>query len=117
MSAIKVHDILKMRVLVARGTARRLDEHIAESIEQDPRVLTLDLAGIDGIAPSFMDEVLVSIERIRQAQADSEGLTVVVQNPPTHLSSKFEAVGRGHGLSIMRGDDGAWIIVENKEMS
>ena len=69
----------------------------------------MDFSGVDGLTPSFFDELLVVIEECTEATAQAH-FRVTVEHPPTTLSSKFLAVGRGHGLSIEKASNGAWII-------
>ena len=43
-------------------------------------------------------------------RAETSRLRVTMMAPPTELSSKFLAVGRGHGLSVSKSEDGSWVI-------
>lgn len=106
---LRLADIVETEILVTREAARSLESHIFGKLVGDSGRLILDFEGIEGLTPSFMDELLEVIEN----QLNDEmmmGLEVVVLNPPTRLSSKFAAVARGRGLSILETDDQSWLL-------
>ena len=39
---------------------------------------------------------------------------LIVANPPTRLSLKFEAVARGHGMSVRALPDGSWLLTDTQ---
>lgn len=69
--------------------------------------MVIDLDGIEGITPSFLDEALSIIDE-SVIELGAKNLDVTILRPPTPLSSKFKAVGRGHGLLITETEDGGW---------
>jgi hypothetical protein len=69
----------------------------------------LDLNGVNGLTPSFFDELLLIIDESRRDSPESE-LSVTIQSPPTDVSPILVAVARVHGLSITQPDGGAWVI-------
>lgn len=82
---------------------------IESALASSPRALRLDFSGIDGLTPSFMDELLgVILETL--VPDNQRDLEIVVSNPPTRLSNKFSAIGRGRGLTIEEVGDNAWSI-------
>jgi hypothetical protein len=60
------------------------------------------------VAPSFLDELLTILESLVRSQASGQEVELIVANPPTRLSLKFEAIARGHGMSIQGLPDGSW---------
>ena len=73
--------------------------------------VTLDFSEIDGLTPSFFDEMLRIIEESIPSETLNQ-FNVTMKNPPTQLSSKFVAVGKGHGLDITELDNGSWVIAK-----
>lgn len=111
MSGLALHDVLKNRVLVTRASARVVAPAIESAIRDGRGALKLDFSGVDGITPSFLDELLSVVqEAFRRLNVDS--FRVEILNPPTALSAKFAAIGRGRELSLT--DSGAGWIVEGR---
>jgi hypothetical protein len=122
MSTLRVSDILKDKVLISREAARLLEQPLRASVT-DARSLksagdtisaTVDFAGIEGIAPSFLDELLSIFESFVGTGTSGGQRSLMVGNPPTRLSLKFEAVARGHGMSIRAMPDGSWLLTGAK---
>ena len=109
METLRLFDLLGKRVLVTRGSARAIQSNLATAISEGGGQVVLDFLGIDGLAPSFLDEILSVIEDCIQDTSHDQ-LQIMVINSPTQLSSKFAAVGRGHGLSIRESGSGTWLI-------
>jgi hypothetical protein len=110
MTALRIHDLLPKRVLVTRESARSIVPEIVSAIASGENAITLDFAGIDGITPSFLDEVLSVIDEVI-ASRETGSFETIILKPPTRLSSKFAAIGRGHGLTIGERPDGSWLIL------
>ena len=109
METLRIFDLMGKRVLVTRGSARAIQSNLAAALSEGKGQVALDFFGIDGIAPSFLDEILSVVEDCIQDTSHNE-LQIMVINSPTQLSSKFAAVGRGHGLAIRESGSGTWII-------
>jgi hypothetical protein len=114
MPHLLVSSILGNRVLVRRESARLLDQALREHLGALPpsEPFVLDFQGINGVAPSFLDELLLTIESALRAHDDRRP-ELVVANPPTRLSLKFEAIGRSHGMSVRARGDGSWALTAN----
>ena len=108
MSSLALNDLIKNRVLVTRESARRLAPAIEGATDNVHHRLTLDFSHIDGMTPSFLDELLAVIEEVF-ARRGAESFRVEMLNPPTALSSKFAAIGRGRELTLVE-SSGAWTI-------
>ena len=108
MVGVKIFDLTGRRVLVTRSSARSIEQRLATALRRSPGAITLDFTGIQGIAPSFLDEVLSIVDE--HVDKDQAPLVVTVVNPPTRLSSKFTAVGKTHGLSIEERGDNVWVF-------
>ena len=109
METLRIFDLIGKRVLVTRGSARSIQSNLAAALSDGEGQVALDFFGVDGLAPSFLDEILSVVEDCIQDTSDNQ-LQIMVINSPTQLSSKFAAVGRGHGLSIRESGSGTWTI-------
>lgn len=108
MSGLALHDVLRNRVLVTRESARGLAPVIETAIREARGALKLDFSRVDGITPSFLDELLSVVEQAF-ARLNLDSFRVEILNPPTALSAKFAAIGRGRELSLTESGS-AWII-------
>lgn len=109
MRTLQVFELIPRRVLVARGSARDIAAAVEEALGDSAGTIELDFLGIEAVTPSFVDEILSVIQGI--LDRTNVGLDrIVVSHPPTRLSSKFEAIGRGRNLRIEEGAGGAWVI-------
>ena len=108
MPSIRMVEQLPNRLLITRESARLLRPALQHATLDETRELELDFAGIDGMTPSFLDELLLVIGEVLGSKA--RDLAIVVKNPPTRLSSKFEAVGRSHQLVVVQDSDDRWTV-------
>lgn len=123
MRTLRVQDVLKDRILVSRESARLLEEALrammvsATPSGKAPGVapLTVDFKGIEGVAPSFLDELLSVFEALIGAETKGDERCLIVANPPTRLSLKFEAIARGHGMSVRALADGSWFLADARD--
>jgi len=124
MSTLRVHDILHDRVLVSRESARVIEDAVAELIRQGRadgdaarnEPFTIDFDGVGGVAPSFVDElVLIFVSQCDIMCGGTGPRRLVIANPPTRLSSKFEAIARGHHMSIEAQSDGSWLLADARK--
>ena len=109
MRTIKIYELLQRRVLVTRGSAREIEPELVAALVEGQGEVEIDLFSVGGLTPSFFDETLAIFEE-KMADTNGEQFRLTVRNPPTQLSSKFVAVGRGHGLTVTESESGAWII-------
>lgn len=122
MRTLRVHDVLKDRILVSRESARLLEPALSEMMvsPRGPEDTTgntsvaVDFEGVEGIAPSFLDELLSIFESLIGVETNGEERCLIVANPPTRLSLKFEAIARGHGMSVRALPDGSWILTDSR---
>ena len=118
MCTFRVNDVLKDKILVSRESARLLETAIIAALESsrssesppDQKPVAVDFEGVEGMAPSFLDELLSILESLMGESPNGRGRSVMVRNPPTRLSLKFEAVARGHGMSARALPDGSWLL-------
>lgn len=116
MKSVMIHDLLEMRVLVTRESARTIEGKLADALAEGDGEAILDFTGVEGLAPSFLDETLSVIEDCSLAVGRGH-IRVVLKNPPTLLSEKFAAVARGHDLKIEASDMGDWILSRNGDIT
>ena len=110
MNDIGVFQSLQKRLLVTRESAHALHDEVRSALCEADGLLSLDFTGVEGVSPSFLDELL---QVVRQAAGEEawSALTIRLTNPPTRLSSKFEAVGRGHKRVVKPSGGSDWTIV------
>jgi hypothetical protein len=116
MRTLKIFDLIGKRVLVTRDSARSIRRELALALDEGNGEVVLDFAGVDGLTPSFLDETLSVVEECIQNTGQHQ-LRLIITHPPTQLSSKFAAVGRGHGLVIEESEAEAWTISRSGEQT
>ena len=109
MGTVRIFDLLRRRVLVTRDSARAIEPCFSAALTEGHGEVVLDFAGVEGMTPSFLDETLSIIEGCT-VDIDGQRVHVKIINVPTHLSSKFKAVGKRHALQISESDGGALVI-------
>ena len=107
-TALKLYKVKRRRVLSSRETAREIAPTIS-SILADGNLnghLTVDLADVATVTPSFFDELLHVIdERV------SPGAPVIdLVNTSRRQFARFQAVCRVHGLSTAPVGPNHWRI-------
>jgi hypothetical protein len=107
MTSIRIFDLIGKKALVTRDSANVLREFLRTHIHEN--VVKLDFDGIDAVTPSFVDEVLAVIDETFRTRGHSE-FRVQFLNPPTRLSSKFLAIGKGRGLDVQEAEDHSWTL-------
>lgn len=130
MHTLRVHDVLTDKILITRESARLLEgalkaimvSAVTPGEAGDQTSVTIDFDGVEGVAPSFLDELLSVFESVIGAETTGKaGLpggcerSLIVANPPTRLSLKFEAVARGHGMSVRAQPDGSWLLTDARD--
>jgi len=109
MAVVTVYELIPRRALVTRESAHVIARAIAEAGSGNSDTLVLDFAGIQAVTPSFVDEILDICAKTLSKRSAGGALLAVV-NPPTRLSSKFTAIARGRGMTILESSDGTWTI-------
>jgi hypothetical protein len=102
------------RALVSRESARRLSEELDRAISGVDPGLELNFEGVEAVTPSFVDELLGMIDQaIQRNVIDSKlEMVIVFAYPPTRLSSKFSAVGRGRGYEVSEVGESRWLMTK-----
>ena len=112
MNALVVCDVLKDPILVSRESARLLEAPLR--LLDVGSIVTVDFNGVEGISPSFFDELLTVYESVL-GDALIDIFQLIIDNPPTELSSKFVAVARSHQMVIHHVDSNkSWILNPKK---
>jgi len=122
MRTFRVNDVLKDRILVSRESARLLEAPLSAMMGSartpgnacGTTPVAVDFDGVEGIAPSFLDELLSIFESLIGSETSGEERCLIVANPPTRLSLKFEAIARGHGMSVRALPDGSWFLTDSR---
>ena len=125
MHTLRANDILKDKILVSRESAHLLEDAMNAMMADtttpgnpsDSTSLAVDFEGIEGIAPSFLDELVSIFESIVGSRTDAPERCLVIANPPTRLSLKFEAIARGHGMSVQALPNGSWRLTDSRNTS
>lgn len=111
MNKIELYKVFNKRVLVTRQSARSIASDIEDALGDGGKIV-LDFTDVAGVTPSFMDETLSVIEERSKAQ-NGAALSIIIENSPTKLSSKFAAIGRAHGLDMREVEGKTWIITKS----
>ena len=104
---LKLGSLLERRTLGSRPIARDLESAIRKDLVAYPATLTLDLTGIAGTAPAFIDEVLEIVENSVPSAKDLPVIQFV--NPPMPISHRFKVFERSRGVTFTQAPDGTWI--------
>ncbi len=107
---LKLYELTGKKVLVTRESARSLASALSDALASADGDVTLDFSGIEGITPSFVDEILSLLEALEREEHKS--VRVVFVNPPTRLSAKFAALASSHGTAISEPQQGVWTFVQ-----
>ena len=113
MKTVKVYGLLLKRVLVTPGSARAIEPELRAALREGGGAVELDFTGVEGLTPSFLDETLGILSAALADEHYDKNLSIVLNNPPTRLSSKFTAVGRSHNLSVALDEHGRWVIAKD----
>jgi hypothetical protein len=103
---MNVYDLVKRRALVSRGTARAIADTLRTDVGVSDPTLELDFSGIEAVTPSFVDELIGALSASDFPQYER----IRVTHPPSRLSEKFRAIGRGRGVSIEETSAQGWLI-------
>lgn len=112
---IPVFDVIERKVVIARSSARQLEPRLAEAKEQGSDEISLDFTNVVGVGPSFVDELIGVIQDVFGETMGS--VTVRLINPPSRLSDKYLAIGRGRQLEVSEDADGAWRLTRRHSPS
>lgn len=105
MRTLKIHSLLAQRIIATRESARSLSPALVSAVTSEG--IELDFIGVEGVAPSFVDELLGALLEVLNGKDD---FVITFRHPPTRLSTKFQAIGRGRGFCIVESDANAWTI-------
>ena len=107
---INLYDIKKRRVLSSRDTAREIAPLIVNAMSQNGNGenLTVDLADIRTVAPSFFDELL---HVISESAAPAHPV-IDIENTTDRQFARFRAVCRVHGLTTENVAPNHWRITK-----
>jgi len=108
MTALALHDLILKRALVTRESARGLAPSNRSAMGNGGAALSLDFVHVDGVTPSFLDELL-SVVQEEFDRCGAKRFRLEIANPPMALSSKFRAIGRWRGLTIREHGSG-WVV-------
>ncbi len=111
MPALRVRNVLDDRILVDRESARKLGTRLRDAMASGGIEIVLDFDAVEGMAPSFLDELLSVLESAVVGEGKREVTRVIVANPPARLSLKFKAVARARRMSIELLPDGSWLLI------
>ena len=111
MKTLCLYKLLKRPMLVTRQAARSIAPDIGDALAEGQGEIILDFFDVKGVSPSFLSETLAVVEDCAE-KIGGAGFRVVIENSPTKLSSKFVALGRGHGVNIHESDEKTWTITK-----
>src|SRR5262245_14667513 len=114
MTSVRPYDLVKNRVLVTRESARAIEPALGSALADGRGQIELNFEGVEGMTPSFLDEILAIIEE-RMETVLSDRIRIKIVNPPTRLSSKFVALGKGHQFLVRESEGGGWTITRDAQ--
>ncbi len=125
MYTLRVNDVINDRILVSRESARLLEAALGTMMvrarkpgpDSGTTPVAIDFEGVEGVAPSFIDELLSIFESFVGTDTDGRERCLIIVNPPTRLSLKFQAVARGHRMSVRTLPDGSWRLTDSRDSS
>ena len=100
------------RVLSSRQTARAMLPEVRQSISEGNGTLTIDMAHMTAITPSFFDELIRVIEDSVESRGHDD-LAIHFTNTTDTQAAKFQTVCKSHGLSLAKATPGHWIIASS----
>ena len=101
---VAAYEITQSRALVTRARAVEFAERVRD--EPDDAPLTLDLSGVQALAPSFFDEFLGRISELSEGRVR----IITIKNAPRPLADKDRRVARGRGAQIRETGESEWEI-------
>ena len=110
---LSLYDTKKRRVLSSRETAREMAPTVGTFLSHDNAgtSLTIDLADMATVTPSFFDELLHVIKG--SVSSDSEDTPIIhLMNTSKSHSARFRAICRVHSLEMIEVGPGHWRISE-----
>lgn len=103
---MKIFDLLQRRALVSRVAAQRAVASLKEEVAGSPPRLEVDFSGVEAATPSFIDELIGGL-----GAAEFAGYQEIrFVRPPSRLSEKFRAIGRGREISMEENEAGEWLL-------
>jgi hypothetical protein len=108
MLKLRVHDLMHRKALITRESAEAVKEALSTAFKTSDEV-ALDFADIDAMTPSFVDELVGSVDKALRS-APKRNARLVFLNVPTRLSAKFAAIGRAHRAEMFEPTSGEWEI-------
>ena len=110
-SVLNLYETKKRRVLSSRETAREMAPTVNTFLSQDNggTSLTIDLADMATVTPSFFDELL---HVIKDSAPSNIGDTPVIhlKNTSDSHSARFRAICRVHSMQMVEVGPGHWRI-------
>jgi hypothetical protein len=110
VSDIAVSDHIDGTVLVSRSSAEVLKRLIANHLLVQPGAIDFDFRGVRVLAPSFLDQLVLVIERIVAESNGRRTLTIILRNCPEGMNEKIGAIARAHDAEVACGENGEWIM-------
>lgn len=108
---LSLYQTKKRRVLSSRETAREMATTVSSFLSRDNggTSLTIDLADMATVTPSFFDELL---HVIKDSTSSGSGNTPVIYltNASDNHSARFRAICRVHSLQMIQIGPGHWRI-------
>ena len=106
---LDLYQTVNKRVLSSRQTARAMSPEVSRSISEGNGTLTIDMARMTTITPSFFDELIRVIEDSVESHGQNS-LAVHFTNTTDTQAAKFQTVCRAHSLSLEKAAPGHWVI-------
>ena len=96
MSELNLFDLISKRVLVTRSSARSIESHLMDAIIEGDGAAVLDLSGIEGITPSFLDETISVLEEgitkleVKRFRVTPSTNTAIIEVPRSRQRTRLD---------------------------
>ena len=107
MNVVNLYSIFNQRALVTRESTNVLKDDVCVAA-RDGEPLALNLSGIQAMAPSFLDQLLLMMEESLPAGAPPVKLLML--NSPPGFRDRMESIGRYHHLKVLSDHQGDWLV-------
>jgi len=110
-SVLNLFETNKRRVLSSRETAREMAPTVSNLLSRDNggTSLTIDLADMATVTPSFFDELLHVIKDSVPSEHDDAPIIHLTNTSDNH-SARFRAICRIHSMEMVEVAPGHWRI-------
>ena len=102
MAHVVISTLVHKRVLTARESVKAVVPELIDRLARNGESVELDFAGIEGVAPAVLDQLLISVEHVAGKR------DICLLNMPDPITRKHQALARAHNRLLAIHGDGVW---------